>query len=132
MNKIANPLPKMEVHAELWREQEPATGLPGVVLAEKKRCGKANCRCTSGEDADLHGPYFYRYWREQGRLRKAYVPQGKVESTREACQRRQERERAERIRRAEFKATLRSFRERAREVERTLAALKELKRHVMP
>ena len=119
MNKNENPLPKTDAPDDL----------PGVVLAERKRCGKANCRCRSGEEADLHGPYFYRYWRQGGRLRKAYVPLRRVDAVRAACQRRQEREREERARRAAFRAALRSFRERAHEVERALAAWKEQRRH---
>jgi hypothetical protein len=46
--------------------------LPGVLLANKVRCGKPNCRCASGQ---LHGPYFYRRWREGTRQRRRYVPQ---------------------------------------------------------
>ena len=34
------------------------------------RCGKAGCKCREGQ---LHGPYAYKYWRQDGRLRKAYV-----------------------------------------------------------
>lgn len=34
------------------------------------RCGRDGCRCASGE---RHGPYTYKYWKEEGRLRKAYV-----------------------------------------------------------
>ena len=119
MNENEKTLPKTEA----------PDGLPGVVLVERKRCRKANCRCRSGEDADLHGPYFYRYWRQGGRLRKAYVPRRRVDAVRAACQRRQEREREERASRAAFRAALRRFRERAREVERALAAWKELRRH---
>lgn len=44
--------------------------LPGSIQAERKRCGKANCRCARGE---LHGPYIYRRWREKGRQRKQYI-----------------------------------------------------------
>jgi len=34
---------------------------------EEVRCGKANCtRCP-------HGPYWYAYWREDGRLRSKYL-----------------------------------------------------------
>ncbi len=50
--------------------------LPGSLQPELKRCGKSACRCTRGE---LHGPYWYRYWREGGRQRKKYV---KVEDLR--------------------------------------------------
>lgn len=37
---------------------------------EYVRCGKEGCRCRAGQ---LHGPYTYKYWREEGRLRKSYV-----------------------------------------------------------
>jgi hypothetical protein len=56
--------------------------LPGTVCAQWKRCGKAGCRCARGQ---LHGPYFARFWRENGRLRKAYVRKGDVEDVRGRC-----------------------------------------------
>ena len=34
------------------------------------RCGKKNCRCSRGE---LHGPYWYAYFREDGKNRCRYV-----------------------------------------------------------
>ena len=34
------------------------------------RCGKDTCRCAAGA---FHGPYTYKYWREDGRVKKAYV-----------------------------------------------------------
>jgi len=40
---------------------------------ERVKCGKASCRCRAGE---LHGPYTYKYWKEGGRLKKAYVGRG--------------------------------------------------------
>jgi hypothetical protein len=42
---------------------------PGKVTyrQEPVRCGRANCtRCP-------HGPYWYAYWREDGRLRSRYI-----------------------------------------------------------
>ena len=56
--------------------------LAGVVCTEWKQCGKPNCRCADGE---LHGPYYYRYWREAGQLRKAYVPRRDVAEVMAAC-----------------------------------------------
>ena len=46
--------------------------LPGSLHAERKRCNRPNCRCSAGGDA-LHGPYLYRRWLENGRLRRQYV-----------------------------------------------------------
>ena len=42
---------------------------------EWKRCGNPSCRCARGQ---LHGPYWYRRWREVGRQRKQYVPRDRV------------------------------------------------------
>lgn len=39
---------------------------------ELVRCGKAGCKCA-GMDGELHGPYWYAYWREDGKLRSRYV-----------------------------------------------------------
>ena len=55
-------------------ESEPPITLPkmmkGSVHAQWVKCGKAGCKCAHGE---LHGPYFYLFWRENGKLRKEYV-----------------------------------------------------------
>jgi Family of unknown function (DUF6788) len=57
--------------------------LPGAVCAEWKTCGKPTCRCARGH---LHGPYYYRYWRDGGRLRKAYVPRRAVADVKRCCE----------------------------------------------
>ncbi len=41
-----------------------------ALVTHRVRCGKPNCRCACGE---LHGPYWYRRWREGGRQRRQYV-----------------------------------------------------------
>src|SRR3954452_8870646 len=56
--------------------------LPGVVCPQFVRCGTPGCKCATG---DLHGPYWYRFWREGGRLRKAYIRLVHVEEVRAAC-----------------------------------------------
>ncbi|MBF2083062.1 DUF6788 family protein [Thermoleptolyngbya sp. C42_A2020_037] len=41
---------------------------------EKRRCGKSACRCSEGNLSTVgHGPYWYAYWKEGGRLRSQYV-----------------------------------------------------------
>jgi hypothetical protein len=57
--------------------------LPGAVCAQWVRCGKPGCRSARGE---LHGPYFYRFWREGGRLCKVYVPRSALAQVRAQCQ----------------------------------------------
>ena len=36
------------------------------------RCGKLGCKCA-GENGELHGPYWYAYWREDGKLKSRYI-----------------------------------------------------------
>lgn len=56
--------------------------LAGTVQTQFVRCNRPGCRCAAGR---LHGPYFYRFWREAGRLRKEYVPQNRLAEVRAAC-----------------------------------------------
>ena len=49
--------------------------LTGIIRAEQVRCGKKNCRCVSGR---LHGYYYYLYWRDDGVLKKEYVPRNEA------------------------------------------------------
>jgi hypothetical protein len=72
--------------------QLPQT-LSGVVLEQYKRCGRRNCRCASGAP---HGPYYARFWREGGRLRKVYVRRDEVDDVRSRCRARQEEQREQR------------------------------------
>jgi len=37
---------------------------------EMVRCGKKVCKCSKGE---LHGPYWYAYWTENGKTRSQYI-----------------------------------------------------------
>jgi len=37
---------------------------------EMVKCGKLACRCASGQ---LHGPYWYAYQKQAGRLKSRYV-----------------------------------------------------------
>jgi len=77
--------------------------LLGSLHAEHKRCGKENCRCASGDEEDLHGPYYYRRWRDsEGNQRKEYVPKSDVEEVRAAIQKRRRRLKRERKERAEW------------------------------
>ena len=57
---------------EKCRSVPKITPLPGGLYAERKRCNRSNCRCSTGGDA-LHGPYLYRRWLENGRRRRQYV-----------------------------------------------------------
>lgn len=41
----------------------------GTIVKERVKCG-ADCTCNDGNG---HGPYFYRYYREDGKLTSEYV-----------------------------------------------------------
>jgi hypothetical protein len=45
----------------------------GTVVKEKVKCGDETCKCASGNPADMHGPYLYRYYREGGELTSEYL-----------------------------------------------------------
>jgi hypothetical protein len=61
--------------------------LTGVVRPQWVSCGRPNCRCARGQ---LHGPYHYRFWRECGRLKKAYVRPADLEQVRARCEARRQ------------------------------------------
>jgi hypothetical protein len=54
--------------------------LPGSVISEFKKCGKPNCKCQRGE---LHGPYYYRFYRVEGKLRREYVSKSRLQGVNE-------------------------------------------------
>jgi hypothetical protein len=60
----------------------PKPFIPGTVCLQMVRCGKKKCHCAKGE---LHGPYYYHFWRENGRLRKAYVKRSELDRVRTQC-----------------------------------------------
>jgi hypothetical protein len=68
--------------AEKDNHQTLPKTLPGAVCVQWRRCGRAACRCARGA---LHGPYYYRFWREAGRLRKAYIRRSELEQVRAYC-----------------------------------------------
>ncbi|MDB2283514.1 hypothetical protein PM030_16855 [Halorubrum ezzemoulense] len=58
--------------------EEPDNTEKGTVVKERVTCGDDNCKCASGNPSDMHGPYLYRYYRENGTMKSEYV--GKPES----------------------------------------------------
>jgi hypothetical protein len=42
--------------------------IPGTIRKIYLKCGKENCRCMSGNEADRHGPYFFWDRKVNGRL----------------------------------------------------------------
>ena len=93
-------------------EQEEALPKKGAICVQWTRCRRSGCRCARGE---LHGPYYYLFWREGGRLRKRYVRLAEVAGLRVACDARRDGERrareAARAARQEWRELLALIRE---------------------
>ena len=66
---------------EKCRSSPKIDPLPGSLQPERRRCGKPACRCAVGE---LHGPYWRRYWRQDGVRRRQYVKAADAKRVREA------------------------------------------------
>jgi hypothetical protein len=79
----------------------------GAVCATWVRCGRLWCRCMHG--GPKHGPYYARYWWQEGRRYKRYVRREDAEQIARACS---ERRQAERERRAASEAAREEWREK--------------------
>lgn len=60
-------------------QEHAAERLPGKTSTTKRhytyrqeyvKCGKQGCSCAQGKG---HGPYWYAYWKEHGKLKKRYL-----------------------------------------------------------
>ena len=91
--------------------------LPGSLHARFMRCGTTGCHCRT--DGALHGPYFRRFWREDGRTRSVYVPLAEVPRVAAACARHHELH----VSRRAFQRMLRSLERRSEEIIAGLHAL---------
>ena len=56
--------------------------LPGSVCVQYMRCGRSNCKCSQGKP---HGPYYVRFWYENGQPRKKYVKKSEFQAISAAC-----------------------------------------------
>ena len=62
---------------ELPETAEPVddadTSGKGTVVKEKVKCGDDTCKCASGNQQKMHGPYLYRYYRDGGTMKSEYI-----------------------------------------------------------
>ena len=95
---------KESLHFKYYADQRlDAGGIPGWLVREYKKCGKANCRCARGQ---FHGPYFYHVVRDRyGRKHRQYVRQAEVARVRGLCL----DERAKRLTRPSVRETIRTL-----------------------
>lgn len=102
---VVSPSREKQSNQTLPKTEPPA--LAGAVCAQYVRCGRPGCKCARGE---LHGPYYYRFWRDRGRLRKKYIRPGAVEVVRAACEARRARRRESRDARVKVTSYFRALR----------------------
>ena len=82
----------------------------------------AVCEQWRERDGKRYGPYYFRFWREGGRLHKQYVKPDEVDAVRAACQRHREEGAARQRKHMEVMQRLREFKATCREVERWIAS----------
>jgi len=85
--------------------------LPGAVCAQWRE-----------RDGKRYGPYYFRFWREGGRLHKQYIKRNEVDAVRTACAHHREEQEARRKNHAELMRMLRQYKATCREVERWIAS----------
>ena len=98
-------------------ERKSAETLPktGAVCAQWVRCGKPTCRCAGGA---LHGPYYARFARVDGMLRKRYVKLAAADRARAEADAARDLARTDRAARAEARRRWGALAALVREAER--------------
>ena len=48
-----------------------------AICRQYTKCGKPHCRCISS--GELHGPYYFHFYRVDGRLKKSYIRKADAE-----------------------------------------------------
>jgi hypothetical protein len=96
-------------------ETETAKTLPNTLAG-------AVCAQYRERNGNRYGPYFFRFWREGGRLRKVYVRRGDAPAAAAACRARRDRDARERRAQREGKELMRELLECTRQVEGGLRA----------
>lgn len=88
----------------------------GAVSVQWVRCGRAWCHCMQG--GSKHGPYYYRFWWQDGCRYKRYVRQQDAAPIAAACADRRRREREQRNRTEAARQQWRGLLALIREIER--------------
>jgi len=70
-----------EIHLASLQAKRKGKTVTYTYRQERIRCGKQGCKCEEGAG---HGPYTYKYWREEGKLRKEYVGRSAASGARRA------------------------------------------------
>jgi hypothetical protein len=70
------------------------------------------------------GPYYFRFWREDGKLRKRYIKRANLALTIAACRKDREERREQRENHAEVMRWIREYNRADREIERLLKAVR--------
>lgn len=78
-----------------------------AICEQYRKCGKAGCRCSNGE---LHGPYYFHFYRVDGLLKKRYIRKSDAKDLWETYCLRRETQRKRAADRKEFAELCRDLR----------------------
>jgi hypothetical protein len=78
-----------------------------AICQQFRKCGKAGCKCSAGA---LHGPYFFFFYRENGKLKKSYIRKADAAELWEAYSARREFQKRRAADRKEFTELCREMR----------------------
>jgi len=70
-----------------------------AICQQFRKCGKAGCKCNAGA---LHGPYFFFFYRENGKLKKSYIRKAEAKALWESYSRRRPIQKQRAVDRREF------------------------------
>jgi hypothetical protein len=87
-----------------------------AICQQFRKCGKAHCKCNAGQ---LHGPYFYYFYRVNGKLKKSYIRKADADELWESYSYWRELQKKRRADRKEFTEAYREL----RRVDRLLSLL---------
>ena len=75
MSRISRASRFQEAQREVVEERREGNW---TLRLEFVKCGKGSCHCAGDRG---HGPYWYAYWREDGKLRSRYLGSAKAGRT---------------------------------------------------
>jgi hypothetical protein len=61
---------RFKIEMEMIRGLSRKKMLKGSVVKKYKACGKEGCKCTKG---DLHGPFYYLTYKEEGKTKMIFL-----------------------------------------------------------
>jgi hypothetical protein len=78
-----------------------------AICQQYRKCGKAKCKCNNGT---LHGPYYFYFYRVEGKLKKSYIRKSDAQTLWESYSQRRDLQKQRAADRKEFAQLCRDLR----------------------